>query len=597
MRKLVPIVTAAVALALGLAPAASAATTCEVDTGQVLNVDMTTTNSNALVAVGPSGDIQVRGTGPVLTCANAQPTLATISTILVVDDSDDPTTPTANDGNNQVSIIDPTLFLHGATPIGWVITFNKGFNDELFAETPAANPSTQHWVLGDGGINFFADVSSSAQVLMDVPEHVEFAAGPGTTTYSGQGGSGTGAPYDRAGSRVDFEGFTGNDTFDGSENGDILRGGAGDDVLRGHGGDDALAPGPGNDIVDGAAGTDTVDYGDVFTAPVQVDLSQTGPQNTGGAGTDTITGVENASGTSLADTLVGDAGPNVLIGNGGKDTLVGGLGDDQLGGSGLGVTVDYSHAAAAETVDLTAGTATGGDGNDTVQNVDNVVGSPFGDMLVGNAHANVVTGGAGNDTIATLAGADTVNARDGGPDTVSCGADSDSATADQRSVDQVNADCENVDFLPETTTTTTTGTTGAGGTTGGGGTTTTGGPAGTLPVARATSLSFGLRVAHAQHVLRQKGVVVKVTCPDEACTAIVGTTGSLRGLRSGIRPATSQVAAGVTKTLRVRLTRKQLRLLRTALRHHKHAVLTLTVDGVDASGNVVTRTVRVRVER
>ena len=96
---------------------------------------------------------------------------------------------------------------------------------------------------------------------------------------------------------------------------------------------------------------------------------------------------------------------------------MGGLGDDQLDGSGLGVTVDYSHAAAAETVDLTAGTATGGDGNDTVQNVDNVVGSPFGDMLVGNAHANVVTGGAGNDTIATLAGADTVNARDGGPDT------------------------------------------------------------------------------------------------------------------------------------------------------------------------------------
>ena len=93
MRKLVPIVTAAVALALGLAPAASAATTCEVDTGQVLKVDMTTTNSNALVAVGPSGDIQLRGTGPVLTCANAQPTLATISTILVVDDSDDATSP------------------------------------------------------------------------------------------------------------------------------------------------------------------------------------------------------------------------------------------------------------------------------------------------------------------------------------------------------------------------------------------------------------------------------------------------------------------------------------------------------------------------
>jgi hypothetical protein len=38
-------------------------------------------------------------------------------------------------------------------------------------------------------------------------------------------------------------------------------------------------------------------------------------------------------------------------------------------------------------------------------------------------------------------------------------------------------------------------------------------------------------------------------------------------------------------------------VLRTALRHHKRAVLTVTVNVVDASGNVVTRTVRVRVER
>jgi Ca2+-binding RTX toxin-like protein len=274
-------------------------------------------------------------------------------------------------------------------------------------------------------------------------------------------------------------------------------------------------------------------------------------------------------------------------------TLDGGPGDDVLEGDGPNVTADFSRSPSAEIVDLVAETATGGDGNDTLLNIANIVGTPFGDTLVGNDKPNKVTGGGGTDTVATLQGADTIDVRDGGPDTVACGTETDSVIADRRSADQVNADCENVDALPEppapppSTTTSPTTTTGPGSTAFGA---QPGGPNDTM-------LLFSLRAARAQRVLRQKGLVLKVRCPDESCTAIVGTTGSLRGLRSGIRPATSQVAAGVTKTLRVRLTRKQLRLLRTALRHHKHAILTLTVDGVDASGNVVTRTVRVRVER
>jgi hypothetical protein len=244
------------------------------------------------------------------------------------------------------------------------------------------------------------------------------------------------------------------------------------------------------------------------------------------------------------------------------------------------------------TVDLTAGTATGGDGPDTLNNIDNIVGSPFADTLIGNADPNVVTALGGNDTMATLAGADKVDVRDGASDTVGCGSEVDSATADQRSVDQVNADCENVDFLPEPTPPPTT-TTGAG---------TTGTPGSTAPTggggaATDRTLAFTLRAAHAQRVLRQKGLVLKVTCPDEACTAIVGTTGSLKGLRSGIHPATKRVAAGTVQTIKVRLTGAQLRTLRAALRAHKRATLKVTVDAVDAAGNVVTRTLRVRVKR
>jgi len=245
--------------------------------------------------------------------------------------------------------------------------------------------------------------------------------------------------------------------------------------------------------------------------------------------------------------------------------------------------------SSGETIDLTAGTAIGGDGSDTLHNIANVIGSPFTDMVSGNVEANSIDPGAGNDTVAALAGADTIGVRDGGPDTVGCGSEVDTVTADQRSVDQVNADCDNVDFLPEPPTTTT----GGGGTTGTG-STAPGGGAGT---ATDRTLALTLRAAHAQRVLRQKGLVLKVACPDEACTAIVGTTGSLKGLRTGIHPATKRITAGTVQTIKVRLTGAQLRTLRAALRVHKRATLKVTVNAVDAAGNVVTRTLRVKVKR
>jgi Ca2+-binding RTX toxin-like protein len=116
-----------------------------------------------------------------------------------------------------------------------------------------------------------------------------------------------------------------------------------------------------------------VSYGHLVTTPVTVDLDETGPQPTG-AGSQTITGIENIDGTSQDDTLIGNAGPNLLLAEGGKDVLERGPGDDDLEGAGGGATAVYAHAPAGVTVDLTAGTATGGDGNDTVHNVSNVVG-------------------------------------------------------------------------------------------------------------------------------------------------------------------------------------------------------------------------------
>jgi Ca2+-binding RTX toxin-like protein len=68
---------------------------------------------------------------------------------------------------------------------------------------------------------------------------------------------------------------------------------------------------------------------------VTVNLTQTTAQNTGGDGTDTLSGVENLIGSSHADTLTGDAGANLLSGLAGDDTLSGADGNDTLiGGAG-----------------------------------------------------------------------------------------------------------------------------------------------------------------------------------------------------------------------------------------------------------------------
>jgi Ca2+-binding RTX toxin-like protein len=57
---------------------------------------------------------------------------------------------------------------------------------------------------------------------------------------------------------------------------------------------------------------------------------------TGGAAQgDTLTGIEDLSGSDFGDTLVGDEGDNRLFGGAGADALWGNSGDDVLiGGSG-----------------------------------------------------------------------------------------------------------------------------------------------------------------------------------------------------------------------------------------------------------------------
>ncbi|MGO4124582.1 beta strand repeat-containing protein [Inquilinus sp. YAF38] len=140
------------------------------------------------------------------------------------------------------------------------------------------------------------------------------------------------------------------DTLSGEDGNDQLDGGAGNDILRG---------GAGADVLVGSAGTDTASYYSGTTG-ILVSLA-TGLGSGGEAQGDTLSGIENLSGSQGWDQLYGDAGANVLqgwngndvlVGRAGKDTLTGGAGADRFQFTALGDSVvganadritDFSH--------------------------------------------------------------------------------------------------------------------------------------------------------------------------------------------------------------------------------------------------------------
>ena len=230
------------------------------------------------------------------------------------------------------------------------------------------------------------------------------------------------------------------------------------DTLNGGGGNDLLTVGIGNHSLTGGTGTDTVSFTENGSAEPGIIVSlllQGGAQATG-AGSWTLTGIENLSGGLNNDALTGDGNDNVLAGDAGNDSLVGGagndtlygdgriaidyaggpgtsgpiatfadggangndlleggLGNDTLNGGGGTDTATYAHASGGVNVNLGAGFANGADGNDTLADIENVTGSEFDDTLNGSAVANVIEGLGGADFIQGQGGNDTIYGGDG----------------------------------------------------------------------------------------------------------------------------------------------------------------------------------------
>ena len=141
-------------------------------------------------------------------------------------------------------------------------------------------------------------------------------------------------------------------------------------------------------------------------------------KNTGFAAGDIYSGIENLIGSDFNDTLTGNNFNNILEGGAGRDKLDGGAGID---------TASYANAAVGVTADLLkVSNNTGEAAGDTYKNIESLLGSAFGDSLVGDTKVNGLDGGAGDDLLIGNAGIDTLigglgadtflfnNAKDGG---------------------------------------------------------------------------------------------------------------------------------------------------------------------------------------
>ncbi len=259
-------------------------------------------------------------------------------------------------------------------------------------------------------------------------------------TASGDGvtvdlSSGTGLGGDAEGDRL-----SGVENVTGSDQDDRLTGDGNANRLDGRGGNDTLAGLGGADTLIGGDGIDTADYsasGDGVT----VDLSS-GTGLGGDAEGDSLTGIENLTGSDHDDRLTGEAGANRIDGGAGDDTLAGLGGADTLTGGDGSDTADYSASGDGVTVDLSSGTGLGGDAEgDRLTGIENLTGSDHDDRLTGDGNANRLEGGAGDDALTGGAGADTLSGGDG-IDTADYTASGDGVTVDLSSGTGLGGDAE-----------------------------------------------------------------------------------------------------------------------------------------------------------
>lgn len=211
----------------------------------------------------------------------------------------------------------------------------------------------------------------------------------------------------------------------GTNSGDTFYGSDDDDVFTPGGGDDSINAG-------GTGDFDILTYAPVAALPTAFNLTEgivvvwTGAgvgnvhsDTTNEVGSDTFTGVESVWGTQFADQFIVLDGPLYATGMAGNDTFLGGIFSappdtvdysfEIVGGFQSGVFVNMSASAVTLGATVAANSAldTSG-GTDTLNDIDNIVGTAVADIIIGSIHNNRLEGLGGGDFMRGGEGDDTL---------------------------------------------------------------------------------------------------------------------------------------------------------------------------------------------
>lgn len=315
------------------------------------------------------------------------------------------------------------------TPGGHTVTL---FGDGLFVDVGGRfSGTTDHFLLSDPGApDVFVDITLPTATSLD--ELVETARGlpPGFNPGDLGPFNELLMPPDSPFPNLDMVGSPGRDT---------ALGFGGNDVFNLNGGPDVVLLTPGNDRFDGGPGRDLVS-GAFLDEPVVMDL--TAGRATFGTNETELISVENATGTSGDDEILGNGRNNVLRGGSGDDVINGGRkgdnqlfgqqGDDSITGGREGDLINGG--GGKDSIDGGGGedTLIGNGGLDTIRGQggnDTIKGGGGADLIDGGSGRDVLYGNAGNDTIDGGSGNDLLGGADGG-DILAGGGGSDTLRGD-----------------------------------------------------------------------------------------------------------------------------------------------------------------------
>jgi serralysin len=287
--------------------------------------------------------------------------------------------------------------------LGAQLTWDGKDHDTLVSIENANGSSFDDQIIGDAGNNVLS--GGFGNDILD--------GGPGGADYI-DGGAGSDTVSYSSSLRAIIIDLNAQLTWDGKDHDTLVSienaiGSSFNDQIIGDAGENVLDGGVGGaDYINGGAGSDTVSYASSLRSVI-IDL---GAQLTwDGKDHDTLVSIENATGSSFDDQIIGGAGDNVLDGGaGGADYINGGAGSD---------TVSYASSLRSVIIDLGAQLTWDGKDHDNLVSIENATGSNFDDQIVGDAGNNVLSGGVGNDILdGGVGGADYIDGG-AGSDTVS----------------------------------------------------------------------------------------------------------------------------------------------------------------------------------